>query len=372
MKPEEACTRRPNAPIAGWDGDGRVRRELVRFDRRAEDRGGARHLRAPNVRRRSQAKARKPRPEASPFGDYEKVEAVKDHSQEQLADHGDLPESYGEPTVTLLVVDPYLVHVYWDFDLAKLPPETTSAALRFYDVTDGPISSRFDVEIDLRARNWYVHLWSPARSYCADLGVKTGAGTFTPLVRSNTVQTPRAWPVAEVDRHFISAGAGSPRSEAAAPPPSEPVPSQTLALNATPVPLQRTESPEAAKPPAEADSAVSVAEPPPAPRVHNPAGAAETLQKKLSEIYALRQWPQHPSRNDTDSSGVPPADARGSPPGLLPAEYPSRNTICNRSLEESGRNRLLRLPGPGLPAKPDAPGDLTALTERQFSPGLSS
>src|SRR5438034_9528832 len=200
MKPEEACMRRPSAPIAGWDGDGRVRRKLVRFDRRAEDRGGARHFRASNVRRRPPAKARKPRPGASRFD--EKVEAVKYHSPAPLADHGDLPESYGDPTVTLLVVDSYLVHVYWDFDLAKLPPETTSAALRFYEVTDGPISSRFDVEIDLRARNWYVHLWSPAKSYCADLGVKTGAGTFTPLVRSNTVQTPRAWPVAEAHRHF--------------------------------------------------------------------------------------------------------------------------------------------------------------------------
>jgi len=328
-----------------------------------------RHFRASNVRRRPRAKARKPRPAASRFGDYEKVEAVKYHSPEPLADDGDLPESYGKPTVTLLVVDPYLVHVYWDFDLAKLPPETASVALRFYDVTDVPISSRFDVEIDLRARNWYVHLWSPAKSYCADLGVKTGAGTFTPLVRSNTVQTPRAWPVAEVDRHFISAGAGSPRSEAAAPPPTEPVPSQTLVLIATPVPLQRSESPEAAKPPAEADSPVSVAAPPPAPRVHNPAGGAETLQKKLSEIYALRLWPRYPSPIETDSSDIPLADARGSPPG---AEYQSPNIMCNRSLAEVGWNRLPRLPAPRPPATPNAPGDLTELTEQQFSSGLSS
>jgi hypothetical protein len=36
-------------------------------------------------------------------------------------------------SMTLLPVDPYLVHVYWDFDLAKLPPDTTAAVLRFYD-----------------------------------------------------------------------------------------------------------------------------------------------------------------------------------------------------------------------------------------------
>jgi hypothetical protein len=35
--------------------------------------------------------------------------------------------------MTLLPVDPYLVHVYWDFDLAKLPPDTAAAVLRFYD-----------------------------------------------------------------------------------------------------------------------------------------------------------------------------------------------------------------------------------------------
>ena len=36
-------------------------------------------------------------------------------------------------SMTLLPVDPYLVHVYWDFDLAKLPPDTAAAVLRFYD-----------------------------------------------------------------------------------------------------------------------------------------------------------------------------------------------------------------------------------------------
>ena len=35
--------------------------------------------------------------------------------------------------MTLLPVEPYLVHVYWDFDLAKLPPVTAAAVLRFYD-----------------------------------------------------------------------------------------------------------------------------------------------------------------------------------------------------------------------------------------------
>jgi len=154
--------------------------------------------------------AEKARTEPPWFGDYEKVEEAKYYSPglPSLADDGDLPEWPGPPKVTLLAVDPYLVHVYWDFDLAKLPPDTTAAVLRFYDA-----ATHFDVDVDLRTRNWYVPLWSPAKTYYADLGAITAAGQFIPLVRSNTIQTPRAWPAAEVEHRFVSGAAASPRSD---------------------------------------------------------------------------------------------------------------------------------------------------------------
>jgi hypothetical protein len=69
--------------------------------------------------------------------------------------------------------------------------------LRFYDVTyidfDGTNAhSSFDQPVDLAAGNWYVHLWSCEKTYCADIGARTSTGRFEPACRSNFVHTPRA------------------------------------------------------------------------------------------------------------------------------------------------------------------------------------
>jgi hypothetical protein len=243
------------------------------------------------------AQAGKAKIEAPRFGDYEKVEEAKYYSPvpPSLAEEEDLPEWSWRPRVTLMAVDPYLVHVYWDFDVAKLPPDTTAAVLRFYDA-----ASHFDVDVDLRTRNWYVPLWSPAKTYYVDLGAITATGEFIPLVRSNTIQTSRAWPVAEVEHRFVS-GADA--------------------------------SPTAAEPPAaEAQPTDSVAAPPTEQHIPKPPGAAEILRRRLSEIHEFRQWQPQAQRAPVESpEAIPP-----------------------------------------LPATPDLPDDLTAHTERQFSPGLSS
>ena len=113
-----------------------------------------------------------------------------------------------ESRVRLLPVDPYLIHAYWqimdeDLETARNQLDSASArvrpVLRFYDITyisfDGKNAHGFfDVEIELAARSWYIHLWSPEKSYCADLGLKTPEGRFVMLVRSNVTHTPPAWP----------------------------------------------------------------------------------------------------------------------------------------------------------------------------------
>jgi len=120
----------------------------------------------------------------------------------------DLPNSYGETRVALLPVDPYLVHVYWEItknDVERAKSQLGKAyagarpVLRFYDITylifDGNTPHHtFDVEIDLRTRNWYVPLWSPEKTYVIDIGFKTTEGLFYSLARSNVAQTSRAWP----------------------------------------------------------------------------------------------------------------------------------------------------------------------------------
>src|SRR6266536_941209 len=137
---------------------------------------------------------------------------------------GDLPAFWEESTVIALPVNPYLIHAYWyvdngDLERARrrMDDRRIQSALRFYDITDrvsreGARAS-FDVDIRLEAGNWYVHLWSPARSYYADLGLKTEDGRFYPLARSNVVQTPRAFPSDKVEERYLKVEGEHARAE---------------------------------------------------------------------------------------------------------------------------------------------------------------
>jgi hypothetical protein len=280
--------------------------------------------------------------EAPRFGDAERVEAAKYHSPAPPFPAGgeNLPEWPQRPGLTLLAVDPYLVHAYWDFDPAKLPPGTTAAALRFYDA-----ASHFDVDIDVRTRSWYVPLWAPARTYYADLGA-IAAGEFIPLLRSNTIQTPRAWPVAEVEHRFAAGAGASPRSEEqAARQPPPPGPEHAVAREIR----VRADGPPLAAEPSAAQAVAGLAAWPAMPPAHHaggvweaaprtaqpdphPPGAAEILRRRLSEIYELRQWqPRAQSAGVKNPQGIPPPQAT-----------------------------------------PDSPRNLTERAEREFSPGVSS
>ncbi|MBZ5514678.1 MAG: DUF4912 domain-containing protein [Acidobacteriia bacterium] len=127
-----------------------------------------------------------------------------------------LPKSYGQTTLVLLPVHPYLVHAYWQIaprDLEKAQRrwrregESAQPALRFFDITDitsaeSPANHAFDIDIDLRAANWYVHLWSPGRTYVVDLGFRMPNRRFLSVIRSNAAQTPPAWPSQKIEPGF--------------------------------------------------------------------------------------------------------------------------------------------------------------------------
>jgi hypothetical protein len=118
---------------------------------------------------------------------------------------------YRETRVVLLPVDPYLIHAYWEvasMDLEKAQKQLGAefqhcdAVLRFYEGTgkgfEGSNAPQtFDVDIAWGAENWYTHLWSPGKAYCADLGFRTRDGRFVSLARSNVAATPRAEPSVE-------------------------------------------------------------------------------------------------------------------------------------------------------------------------------
>lgn len=252
---------------------------------------------------------------------------------------GDLPDSYGDTKVVLLPVDPYLVHVYWDVAPGELEktkthlgegPQHVQATLRFYDITsiifDGSNAhSVFDVDIELQARNWYVHLWSPERSYCVDLGFRTKDGRFVPIARSNVAETPRAWPLERGEERFMLVTGNYERVEilpqqigcriSNLQPPTSSIPHPASHIRSA----GQTEHDAAEK------------ERPTEPQRARPIDSAELLRRKLAEFYRLRRW--------------------GKPP-LQPPFPPTRSLLD--PLEEGSHL------------------DLTEISERKFTAGLSS
>ncbi|MFB3907522.1 MAG: DUF4912 domain-containing protein [Candidatus Eisenbacteria bacterium] len=124
----------------------------------------------------------------------------------------ELPESYGKDRLTLMVRDPYWIHAYWE-----VTPETIERAKRelgaswegsrwilrvsSYPEDTGKEPEFFDIDLHADARNWYLRVPNPDRSYEGMIGVVTREGTFYPFARSNRVRTPRdsMSPVSDVE-----------------------------------------------------------------------------------------------------------------------------------------------------------------------------
>jgi hypothetical protein len=129
----------------------------------------------------------------------------------------DLPVSYDEDRIALLVRDPYWVHVYWDITrdtLARAQEvlgerwREARSILRVYDVTgvqfDGTnANSFFDIEITGGATNWYVNVHVPNRAYCVEVGLLSVSGEFVMLARSNVASTPRDVPSDVTDEEWM-------------------------------------------------------------------------------------------------------------------------------------------------------------------------
>jgi uncharacterized protein len=117
-----------------------------------------------------------------------------------------LPDRYNSTDVTLMVRDPYWIHAFWETTPSSVrevqkkigaPFKKSVYTLRVHDITishSNEENSRasFDIDVDPKARNWYINLWRDNVTYFADFGIRTPKGAFYPLARSNTVTTPRA------------------------------------------------------------------------------------------------------------------------------------------------------------------------------------
>ncbi len=121
----------------------------------------------------------------------------------------DLPFSYGETKLVLMVRDPYWAYSYWDFSgetwnwiQQKLHEDPSlKPLLRVYDLTT---KNSFDLLVSLEVKNWYVHLGTPGHRYVAELGMGDGKSRFLLIARSNEVETPRDSPSDVIDPEWYS------------------------------------------------------------------------------------------------------------------------------------------------------------------------
>jgi hypothetical protein len=130
----------------------------------------------------------------------------------------ELPDGYGDNRLVLMVRDPLWLFTYWEIrkDVLKgvlntLGPlaHRSKAVIRLYDVTDiifngNNAHHRFDTDVALESKNWYLHVGLPDRVFCAEIGILTANGTFRILARSNTVRTPRTTVSDVIDEKWMS------------------------------------------------------------------------------------------------------------------------------------------------------------------------
>ncbi len=120
---------------------------------------------------------------------------------EHSLDHFELPQSYGENRMMLMVRDPYCLFVYWD-----LAPGLRYVVSRHLgcDWEDVPLFLQLfeaggreeelfhvgDFSVSSQARQWYLHNLLPDRDYCLCLAVRGPEGRFYRILQSNRVHTP--------------------------------------------------------------------------------------------------------------------------------------------------------------------------------------
>lgn len=128
--------------------------------------------------------------------------------KKNFADNLDLPASYHKTYIVLMTRDPNCLFAYWEIEPAKIEYARKTLGdgfnrsryvIRVYDVTlinftGSNANSRFDIEINNVANNWYIHSVKDSVNYCAELGLRQPNGEFFSLAMSNFSDTPRKSP----------------------------------------------------------------------------------------------------------------------------------------------------------------------------------
>lgn len=116
----------------------------------------------------------------------------------------DLPFSYNQTKLVLMVRDPFWAYAYWDFSadswnwivVFRERDHGAKPKLRIHNIDRGTYEDR-DVFLD--AKNWYLELGLPNTSFMVELGLLDSQGRFHVIAKSNRIQTPRNGPSDKID-----------------------------------------------------------------------------------------------------------------------------------------------------------------------------
>ncbi|MGI6711567.1 MAG: DUF4912 domain-containing protein [Bacillota bacterium] len=120
-----------------------------------------------------------------------------------------------ESRIVLLVKNPHWLHAFWEISstytdslIHKFGDKWTSAVpfLRVYELPNvNALNSRclFDIEISQDIQNWNINVLGSNKHYYVELGRKLDCGHFVPILRSETVTTPRYCVSAAIDENWI-------------------------------------------------------------------------------------------------------------------------------------------------------------------------
>jgi hypothetical protein len=105
-----------------------------------------------------------------------------------------VPIEYNENALSLMVQSPTVLYAYWELShgLKNTLSRKRKVQIRLNIEGDGV---RQTYDIDLLERSYYFHNVQPGLSYNCELGTLDDYNMFLPLLRSNTVNTPRVMPL---------------------------------------------------------------------------------------------------------------------------------------------------------------------------------
>lgn len=110
----------------------------------------------------------------------------------------ELPETYNETAIAVLMRDPAWIFVYWDFHTSLLSAITANYKFETFflrvntlsDATPASVVDYFDIDVGLRDRKWYVHLSSRDHACRIDLYSRNTQEKEQLLTRSGILVMP--------------------------------------------------------------------------------------------------------------------------------------------------------------------------------------